>query len=896
MVMGFYSTTFLFLVLSIVFSPTSVSSSPTQLSYSDHCASILPESTPTRPEFTTSRLTGFSAGYFTGGTAILDQNSSSYSSGFSKSLTFRTRSLHATETKGVYKVEARLILSSDGTYYYGEDLDRWGLSFPRLEGFWSESSGVLCMVGVGSVSTNGGKLRLSAVLKLSNVKNSSYITDLVTGTLESLDSSDDSSSFDPISIFFIPVMNYKYSLSSSSTGCAAPETPSLSTNSMNSICSLLSSEQFELEYPHNCDPSRNCSPFGGNIGYLPQFISIREVHCSEVEDKLHVMVKFQNNSYDYYRTFNPSTTLIAEGSWDGEKTRLCLVACRILTDGDSPADARIGDCSIGLSLTFPEILSIRNRSSVVGEIWSSKTVNDTGFFSKIVFRSLWNRIPGIPGQRYEYTEIQRAGKLLLKKKPAEKKGETYPNGYPSDMQYDMSVRSSRHQMGWAYLQLITLGDKFNEPYVQHLNSLEESSVAVAIESKTMNVSYRIRLTLNPDVNSSNFSGVQTEVEISAEGIYDAKTGFLCMVGCRKLSSSHQTYSSDSMDCEILVNLQFPPLNSKNRRDIKGSMESTREKSDTLYFEHLDLSAYSFYGARQSIWRMDFEVIMVLISHTLSCVFVGLQIFYVKKHSNVLPSVSLLMLVVLTLGYMIPLVLNIEALFLGSHDWQNGMFESRGWLKAHEVIVRVATMVIFLLQVRLLQLTWAAKLREGHQKGSWAAEKRVLYLALPSYIAGCLIASFFNRRNNEYGDAGSSYSFPDYQQHSLWGNLRSYAGLVLDGFLFPQILLNIFSSSTEKALSHSFYVGTTFVRLLPHTYDLYRAHNNAISVNGSYIYANPGADFYSTAWDVIIPCGGLLFCTIIFLQQRFGGRCLLPKRFRELETYEKIPAVSCESDS
>ena len=90
-------------------------------------------------------------------------------------------------------------------------------------------------------------------------------------------------------------MNCKYSLSSSGTGCAAgadaPETPSLRTDSMNSVCSVLSWEQFGLEYAHDCNPSRNCSPFGGNIGYLPQFISIKEVHCSEDEEKLQVMVK-----------------------------------------------------------------------------------------------------------------------------------------------------------------------------------------------------------------------------------------------------------------------------------------------------------------------------------------------------------------------------------------------------------------------------------------------------------------------------------------------------------------------------------------------------------------------------------------------------------------------------
>ena len=211
-----------------------------------------------------------------------------------------------------------------------------------------------------------------------------------------------------------------------------------------------------------------------------------------------------------------------------------------------------------------------------------------------MFHSIRNRILGIPGQRYEYTEIQRARKLFLEKKPAGKRRETYPSGNPSNMQFDLSVRNSTHQMGWAYSQLITLGDKFNDPYVlQPLISLDESSVTVgtssiskpdnsldtkAEKSRTMNVSYRINLMMRRGVKigdmiptPSNFSGGRIEVEISAEGIYDAETGLLCMVSCRKLSSSLKTYDSNSMDCQILVNLQFPPLNSKNWGDIKGSM-------------------------------------------------------------------------------------------------------------------------------------------------------------------------------------------------------------------------------------------------------------------------------------------------------------------------------------
>ncbi|GLT64057.1 hypothetical protein SLA2020_365730 [Shorea laevis] len=91
---------------------------------------------------------------------------------------------------------------------------------------------------------------------------------------------------------------------------------------------------------------------------------------------------------------------------------------------------------------------------------------------------------------------------------------------------------------------------------------------------------------------------------------------------------------------------------------------------------------------------------------------------------------------------------------------------------------------------------------------------------------------------------------------------------------------------RSSLSCSFYMGNTFVRLLPHAYDLYRAHKYVHHHNGSYIYANPGADFYSSTWDVVIPLEGLLFALIIYLQQRFGGRCIFPRRFRELGVYER----------
>lgn len=99
----------------------------------------------------------------------------------------------------------------------------------------------------------------------------------------------------------------------------------------------------------------------------------------------------------------------------------------------------------------------------------------------------------------------------------------------------------------------------------------------------------------------------------------------------------------------------------------------------------------------------------------------------------------------------------------------------------------------------------------------------------------------------------------------------------------------------KALSVWFYIGTTLVRVLPHAYDLYRTQTASHhQLEESYIYASPVADFYSTSWDVIIPIGCLLFSVIIFLQQKFGGRCFLPQKLRDLGSYEKVPTVGEEA--
>ena len=256
------------------------------------------------------------------------------------------------------------------------------------------------------------------------------------------------------------------------------------------------------------------------------------------------------------------------------------------------------------------------------------------------------------------------------------------------------------------------------------NSLVEKKYSLG--QSCWNVSYMIGYS-----PYNSIIGLDAAIDISAEGIYNAATGMFCMVGCRDLSNSlnfpRKGKTEDYMDCKIIINMQFSPLNVYNgehlegnfssTKHLNGTIKSTREKSDPLFFEPLEISSHTIYQSEaiESVSRMDMEITMVLVSLTLLCTFTVLQIFYVKKHQVVLSSISITMLVTLALGYMVPLVLNFVSLFMRFRSKQNVLLWTGGWLDVSEVIVRIMTMVAFSLQFRLPQLAYCEIFRR-RQKG------------------------------------------------------------------------------------------------------------------------------------------------------------------------------------
>ncbi|KAM3285115.1 hypothetical protein P3S67_023914 [Capsicum chacoense] len=825
-----------------------------------------------------------------------------------KTVNLFTENVYPTENGKIFKVEGGIRFAGRiGPEFFGDFIKRRHLrlvyhrppKFPisgfgnsrefRVSGFWDSGTGKLCMVGSGLKKLSV----VYVVLKLNYLNSSDILHSVVNGTLVRIDVNDRDVYSKPVEIIGMSLRNYVYTLIDKEVeNNVFNENGDLSNVSLGmdrdwSLCSVISrAGTMEMMYLGNCS-NGNCDFLGGNSSnFRPTLMWFNVIECGD-----NGRGRFLLNFGDGVRTrptYLINQTLVAEGKWNEKTKTVNMIGCQIFNGSDAAEKGFVGDCVVRLSLRLPKQWTLKERSVVVGEIWKRKESNESGKYGKVAMHSVRNLVNRIDGLTYEYTAIDNVTRSCAKALAYKGKGGKYPDVHSSDMRFDMTVRNRKKIDIFSYSSPLSVGEKF-------FRDVSDSSVQVNDnQSAVVNISYVLHF-VAPSQFLYSDEHTPLTIEISAEGLYDSKNGHLCMVGCMYFSSRHgivqRNYSSD---CETLVNIQYPPLNAKVAHGVRGTIESTRKKSDPLYFEPLELISNSVYidQARNSMWRMDLEMTMVLISNTLACIFVGLQLFYVKRNPSVLPFISVVMLVVLILAHMIPLLLNFENLFLVNRKKQNVYFGSDGWIEVNEVLIRIMTMIAFLLECRLLQLTWSARAGDQSPKTYWISDKKVLYLSLPMYICGGLIAYFINlSRKPHQLKLGLSPHF-HHQQHTFWVELKSYAGLILDGFLLPQILFNLFCNTTERCLTPGFYIGTTLVRLMPHIYDLYRAQSNAWSYD--YIYGNPKMDYYSTAWDIIICCGGLLLAVLVFLQQRFRGRCFLPRRYRDSSTYEKVPVVSTET--
>ncbi|KAM0886139.1 hypothetical protein ACQ4PT_029904 [Festuca glaucescens] len=617
----------------------------------------------------------------------------------------------------------RFLFQYDSGRSHGPRLPRFvgrrgALAFD-FDDYYSPATGELCMVGTGAGRAADGApvALLPAVLRLRFPTPAANLTSpFVTGRLETTAPSPAGGIFEPVSLLAYAEEGYAYAESAScpqlpANGRGARQLFDGRSFSCANIKSLLKTG-FTLDYGNGSASS---------LGIRQRYMFVNRIHCA-ADGAVRAYVVFSNQSdFSRYYFMVGEKAIVAEGFWDRKANRLCLKGCHVENSGPSRAELSVGECGIGMSFWFPSVWSIQERSFSAGLVWNASLKSEEGIvgYSNAVAPHWATNVAGL---KYNYTKVDEAKQYYYKESALNKKRK---GKFPDSNSYlDLAFRFYLKKGGGSgYASPITIGSMLYDGNSLVVDSGTFSRPAV-VEKKQrlLNVSYDIRYVGNWSIETFQ------RQHIAAEGVYDTETGSLCLIACRGINVSS--------DCKILVTAQFASLDSKVTQHVQGKVRSLREKTDPLFFDTLEIASYGMYidQVEESIWRMDLESTMALISMTLSCVFIVVQLFHVKKVPEALPAMSITMLVVLALGYMTPLVLNFEALFKNSNK-QTVPFSGGGWLEVNEVMVRIITMITFLLQLRLLQLAWSARSVDGNKLETWAAERKVLWICLPLCIIG-----------------------------------------------------------------------------------------------------------------------------------------------------------------
>jgi len=869
------------------------------------------------------------AGYFFGGEDIhfaKDDGNESYSyvtrsfSLFPHSvdLTADGSLLHVAATLTLSGGRARSYLTSRGRRrrYVGDHHVRF-----YLDGYYSSTSDELCMTGAGTYSSDGDSGSIEhlegAVLKLRIPSPSNLSDPFVTGRLKG-------ASFEAISLVAYAEGFYQYAESVVSCSTLQPSSPARGASQAlgaNFSCAHLK-EHLVTSYKLQHGGGAHAPALMGLQLQAPR-LHVGQVQCTaRGEVRAYAVLYNDTSKWGQLQPHPPflagEEVLVAEGRWDSNRSVLCLTACRVERSAETSPSVK--ECGVGMSFWFPGAWTIRERSVVAGKIWntSSEAAGGGGGSGDVISVSSidgHNQRSNFSDVRYQYTMVEEAKKSyfndpVLSDPEKKEKVTGSPFVAPNYTDHDFAFHfyeANKDAMGSGRAYPVTIGsavvygdqlaadDSFSRHAVVDMKQLQDGEL--------VNVSYDIRQHVPPAgwvrPKNNSYMVALEERRITAEGVFDPRTGVLCMIACRE-------HNSSTTDCQILITVQFASMDGEARQQGhgRGAISSLRNKTtDPLFFDKIEISLFGMYSGEvaESVSRMDLESIMLVVSTSLPCIFAVLQIFHVKRRPEAAAGTSITMLVVLALGHVAPLVVGSEALFLSrTRPYAAAPFRSYVPYELSQAMMRAPTLIALLLQLRLVQLAWSARKKttaDDAGRSAAAAERRALWLCVPVYLAGGAITvvahAMSARRAAREGSSLTVRLGPE--PATLWEDLVSSAGLALDAFLLPQVAMNALAGPAAgagrvRALSPWFYAGGTVVRALPHVYDVVRARGYVPSLRPSYVYASPRYDRYGVGWDVAVPCGAALLAVLLYLQQRVrrpaAAPPLFPSRRRQGE-YELV---------
>ncbi|XP_057743185.1 uncharacterized protein LOC130961359 [Arachis stenosperma] len=584
------------------------------------------------------------------------------------------------------------------------------------------------------------------------------------------------------------------------------------------------------------------------------------------------------------RTGLSGLTLFAEGTWNSATRKLCMTGCV-----SSVLDSE--ECNYQISLHFPNVFSIKQRSVLLGSIYSIKNETNTSFLP-LLFDSLWHPSELKNLGLYNNPQYEQQQQRLIplggigymdQKKPLRpilyhvynETIYTYNNPYYNYSKVELAAANKKKNqpsklftfIKKLFLKYPTLVDgqdlhasfdflsnKLNVQGISiHHQSLsnQNSRVLIRMEVLSLEISYQHETTEPEEKNLFNISLHMTFSEryfdenavtfpYFLEGIYDSLAGDMYLIGCRKVSSNDKSSVEHGLDCLVEVKVQYPSESTRWLKfpSVEMTITSQRSKEDALHFEPITFKTSIPYDKSEQnyAFRKIFECALRLLISLAAVAIIWSQLQYMNTNEGCIPYMSLGTLSLLMFGYGAELIRTNELLF-GSNEYsfRNLPYGFNGYqqalLEALQTSTRFLVLVSFLLTIK------------QYQKVSEVKNKPIAYYLLPAM---------------------------------LMINPRILASKMQDFFLMPQVIENKAWRCQVKSLRKTYYFGLTLLRLVIHFYDYIRDPlvDPFVSDGGdAFINNQVGSDFFSI-FDIMIPIIMVLFACVVSIQQSW--KYLKPK--------------------
>ncbi|KAG5243760.1 [Protein-PII] uridylyltransferase [Salix suchowensis] len=504
-------------------------------------------------------------------------------------------------------------------------------------------------------------------------------------------------------------------------------------------------------------------------------------HGAEVSAVLRVIPAETDPSLARTLTGLSALVFNAEGRWDPSTGKLCMLGCR---PGD---DSELKRCTLRISLYFPRALSIKQRSLVFGSI---SNIRDEASSNYHLLFDLAMQPSYLKYQLYSYNLSYKYSKLSLllplKSEPA------FPalKGAESRAQLD-SLSDDLLIDGFIALMVLSLG-----PLIRHFqeDGSEKSAVNTAANvaftsRQLLNVSaHLIFRELKGETQEFTMISYRNISQVFLEGIYDPVIGEMHLIGCRKVVVGG-TGQDDP--------LYFGPVSLlANKTPYQDYSLNQTGQDDPLYFGPVSLPRYQNHTLTVAN-RRTYEGILRILLLSGVIAMTWIQLHYMKKQTNVIPYVSIVMIALQFLGYSLPLLCGSEILFTSSSydpDWCG-------------LLPKSSTM----LEGFLFWFIW--------MKHRWVPRNKLVLLSTLAVHTGVLIWLSVYEHPDMLFHPENGYKTSAIHLQQIWMSiLKDLTGVVQDFFLLPQIISNFLLQSNVKSLQKAHYMGLTLIRLVLHLYE------------------------------------------------------------------------------